>query len=242
MELPKTPIKPNNRNPRSLLIYGPPKFGKTTILSQLEDNLIVDIEQGSNFVEALKMQANNLTEFNETCKAIYKAGQPYKYSTLDTISKLEDWCERSATAKYKQSAMGRNFTGQTVLELDYGKGYQLLRTEFKQWMDVFKRTSEHIIFIGHVKDSVIEKEGDQVSVKDIDLTGKLKSITAADVDAIGYVYVDPDDNTKRRITFFADDDTTAGSRCSHLDGEDFVISEQDDKGNIITHWDKIFID
>ena len=35
-------------NPRTLLLYGPPKVGKTTILSKLNNCLTIDTDQGSH--------------------------------------------------------------------------------------------------------------------------------------------------------------------------------------------------
>ena len=38
-------------NPKIMLLYGAPKVGKTTTLSQLDDCLIVDTEKGSHMVD-----------------------------------------------------------------------------------------------------------------------------------------------------------------------------------------------
>ena len=43
-----------------MIIYGAPKIGKTTVLSQLDDCLIIDLEQGSDMLDALKVQVNSL--------------------------------------------------------------------------------------------------------------------------------------------------------------------------------------
>lgn len=242
MELPKEPVPVTNRDPRTLLIYGSPKLGKTSILSQLPGNLLVDIEDGSEFVEALKVKANNLGELNQICSQVIEEGKPYKFATLDTVTKLEDWAERSATRKYKNSTKGANFTGRTVIELDYGLGYGLLRQEFKQWMNAFKRVAPHTIFIGHVKDKIIEKEGTEVATKDLNLTGQLKAIVTSDVDAVGYLYIDEENPNERRLTFITQDEITCGNRCAHLEGQDFVISRKKEDGTIETFWEKVYQD
>ena len=76
-----------------MVIYGPPKIGKTTALSQLKDCLIIDLEDGSDMVDALKVQVENLAELAEVGKAIMKDNKPYKYIAIDTITKLEEWCD-----------------------------------------------------------------------------------------------------------------------------------------------------
>ena len=88
--------------------------------------------------------------------------------------------------------------------------------------------SEHIIYIGHLKDKQIEKKGKEVSAKDLDLTGKIRSIACANSDAIGYVYRNED---KTMISFNSSDDITAGSRCEHLRGQEMELD-----------WSKIYID
>ena len=45
--LKKAKRKPISQNPGILLLYGPPKVGKTTMLSQLDDCLILDTENGT---------------------------------------------------------------------------------------------------------------------------------------------------------------------------------------------------
>ena len=47
-ELPTKKVKATRINPKKLIIFGKPKSGKTTCLSQLEDCLILDLENGLN--------------------------------------------------------------------------------------------------------------------------------------------------------------------------------------------------
>ena len=90
MELPKKKVKASRKSPKNMIIYGPPKIGKTTVLSQLDDCLIIDLEEGSDMVDALKVKVTSLKELAEVGKAIVKEGKPYKYVAIDTISKLEE--------------------------------------------------------------------------------------------------------------------------------------------------------
>ena len=56
MELPKTKVGALRKSPKNMVIYGPPKIGKTTALSALDGCLIIDLEEGSDMVEALKLK------------------------------------------------------------------------------------------------------------------------------------------------------------------------------------------
>ena len=230
--LPKQKVKATRKSPKNMVIYGPPKIGKTTALSQLDDCLIIDLEDGSDMVDALKVQVNDLSELTEVGKAIMKDGKPYKYIAIDTITKLEEWCEEDAKRIYMATPMGKNFEqknpGASVLSLPNGAGYLYLRIAYKKWIDRLNKLADHVILVGHLKDKMLEKTGKEVAAKDLDLTGKIKSITCANADAIGYIYREDDETM---VSFNSLDDVTAGSRCDHLKGQTMPLE-----------WSNIFID
>ena len=230
--LPKTIIKASRKSPKNMVIYGPPKIGKTTMLSKLDNCLIIDLEDGSDMVDALKVKVNNLGMLATIGKEIIQEQRPYKYVAIDTISKLEEWCEVEGKRIYMKTPMGKNFEqknpGASVLSLPNGAGYLYLRIAFKQWIDRLNLLADHVILVGHLKDKMLEKKGKEVAVKDLDLTGKIKLITCANADAIGYIFRE-DETTM--ISFNSLDDTVAGSRCDHLKGQTMPFE-----------WNKIFID
>jgi len=233
MELPTTKVKASRKSPKNMIIYGAPKIGKTTVLSQLDDCLIIDLEDGSDMVDALKVKAHNLKDLQEIGTEIMKQGRPYKYIAIDTISKLEEWCEGYAKQIYMKTPMGKNFEqknpGASVLSLPNGGGYLYLRMAYKEWMDKLNKLADHVILVGHLKDKMLEKKGKEVAVKDLDLTGKIKQITCANSDAVGYIYREGEGVTM--ISFDSMEDVTAGSRCHHLKGKAMPLE-----------WSKIFID
>jgi len=250
--LPNKISKATYTSPHILLIYGPPKVGKSTLLSKLKDCLILDLENGTKFLDALKVNLIGLepstmeSETNkkkrlkegeyylsEIGKAIHKAEKPYKYVALDTVTKLEEWCEWEGTKLYMRSSTGKNFNKDkqgdvmprskwsSVLTLPNGAGYFWLRVAMKKWLDKIYTLADHIILVGHLLDKQIEKKGKEVSAKDIDLTGKLKRIVCAHADAIGYLYRDGD---KAFINFKTSDEVNCGSRCEHLLGKDIEFN------------------
>ena len=92
LQLPVQKIKATSLSPRKLIIYSKPKVGKTSALAELPDSLILDLENGTDFLDAVKIKVNNLTELREAGEAILAAGKPYKYLIVDTVTKLEDMC------------------------------------------------------------------------------------------------------------------------------------------------------
>ena len=132
IELPKEKIKSTEKNPKFMILFGKPKCGKTTITSHLENNLIIDLEEGSDYVDALKVKVKSIGELKEVKKAIIEAGKPYKYITLDTATALEEMVMPLAIAKYKDTPIGKAFKGTDVRHLPNGAGYLYLREAYQE--------------------------------------------------------------------------------------------------------------
>lgn len=209
------------------MIYGPPKVGKTTVTALLDNCLLIDLEDGSSFVDAMKIKVDTLQDLYNAGEQIKAENRPYKYIAIDSISRLEELCEVAATNTYKKTAIGSRFEGKSVLELPNGAGYYWLRQTYKHWIDYLNTLAEHLIFIGHLKDKLIEQNGKEVSAKDIDLTGKIRTITCADADAVGYVFRKEDELW---ITFESKEEIVCGARPEHLKGK-----------TIPFEWNNIFI-
>jgi hypothetical protein len=236
--LPTTKVKSEATNPKRLIIYSKPKTGKTTAFAGLDNNLIIDLEEGSNYVDALKIQVSSLQELLEAGKAIKEAGKPYKYVTIDTVTALEDMVGPLAVKLYKQTSMGKNYDGDNVLSLPNGAGYLYLRQAFFQVLDFIDTLAPHIILAGHIKDKQIDDKGEMVLAANIDLTGKIKSLICANADAIGYMYRK---GNKTILSFKTSEEVTCGARPKHLTNEEIVVSELNEKGELEFHWDKIYV-
>ena len=126
-----------------------------------------------------------------------------------------------------------------ILNLANGAGYPWLRQAFNEMTARIKNLAPHIILLGHVKDTLLSKNGNDFSSLDLNLTGKLKDITTSKSDAIGYLVRKGDKNI---LSFKTQDDILCGARPEHLRNKEIVISETLEDGTIVTHWDQVFID
>jgi hypothetical protein len=234
--LPTKKVKANRVNPKRLIIYSKPKTGKTSAFAGLEGNLIIDLENGADYVEAIKVKANNLQELKEIGKAIKEASYPYEYVTIDTVTALEDMVMPLAINLYKQTAMGKNYSGDSILTLPNGAGYLYIRQAFFQVLDFIDTLAPQIILSGHIKDKQVDDKGEMVMSANIDLTGKIKSLICANADAIGYMYRKGDQTI---LSFKTNEEVTCGARPEHLRNEEIVISEMKD-GKLQTYWDKVY--
>jgi len=243
-ELPTSPVKALVKSPKELIIFSKPKVGKTTLLAGLENCLILDFEDGSDYVEALKIKIRTLDELKQVGKAIKEAGNPYKYIAIDTVTALEEFCIGYAEELYSKSSMGKNWFTEgkpkygTIINMPQGAGYQWLRQAYTKILDFIRGLAPKIILVGHVKDTILEKAGSEFNSMDLDLTGKIKRITASNSDAIGYLYRKGKQNI---ISFKTNDEISCGARPEHLRNQEIVLSELTDDA-IVTHWDKIYID
>ena len=242
-------------NPRKLLLISHHKTGKTTLASGLQNSLLIDTEDGSDFVagvifnlqkESAKFHGSQVLTLQALSQHIRteneKLGKPvYDYIVIDTITGLESLARRYATSLYKETIMGSKFKGSDVVtELPNGSGYDFLRKAFVELYKYFEGLAgKGLILMGHTKYSSITKLGKELSAKDVDLTGKLKQIVCRDMDAIGYLYRK---ENKVIVSFIShEQDLAVGARSPHLRNKELSLSEYDEGSQQFTfNWNQIY--
>ena len=214
MALKKVKRKAISENPKTLLIYGAPKVGKTTILSKLDNCLIIDTEQGANMIEGYIESVNSREELIELLQKAQK-GHDYQYAALDTVDRIADWAEKSVCKE-------ENVVN--VADLAYGKGFGMVREKVLNTISALKDLFPHVIIVGHRKwaKAILESIA-TIEPESLNLTGKLKNMLMADCDGIGYVYRDKETD-KLMITFKSNDSLEAGSRSPHLRGKEMEFN------------------
>lgn len=248
--LPTSVSKPKATNCKSMILYGKAKSGKTTAVSKLPNCLILDVESGTAFVEGIIMSppegigpVSKFKWLKDVAAEIKKAGKPYDYVAIDTISQLDIDAEWVGTWNYMQSVQGKKFNRdsiggilkpdhpeyESVLSLGQGYGYRYTREAIMDIFDALKDTGKICtIFICHVADKMIaNKSGDEVMVKDLALVGKTRDVLPRLTDAIGNVW---NEDGKLMVSFIGDNQKIGGVRAPHLVG---YSGELD--------WDSIFI-
>ena len=251
IQLPTSVKKGVNKNLTSLVIYGLPKSGKTTALAKLPNCLIIDTEEGTDYVEnAFVMRfpkdlgpLGKYRWLKEVAEEIKKAGRPYDYVAIDTFSELDELAEWVGTANYMNSPQGKKFNREengdpirkaderfeSVHTLANGYGYRYSREAILDIFETLRGLGKICtIFICHVTDKMIVKNGSsEVSIKDLALVGKVKDIIPRKVDAIASIY---NENGKTMISFVGSEFKVGGVRAAHLVGYEGELD-----------WTKIFI-
>lgn len=195
-------------------------------------------ENGSKFVEALKVKIDNVKDLKETIKAIKEAGKPYKYITIDTITAVEEMAKPIALQMWKQSPIYTDkYEVKDITQVPNGAGYSFWRQAVEAIVDLIASATDNIILCGHVKDAALA-ENVSGSLKQLDLTGKTSRILSARSDAIGFVHRDEDSNLC--INFGQNGEILTGARPKHLANKDIIVAEYQPDGTFVSHWDRIF--
>jgi GTPase SAR1 family protein len=241
IQLPTQARPPVTQSPTVLLLYGPPKVGKSSCAVQLEGNLVFDLESGSKLLSGLIVDVPNiarqerLSPLNILRKYYGLLSQNtnghYQFITFDTIDVLEDLLIEEVSKKHDV---------RHISDLAYGKGDAILRDEFFNLINAFRELGYKIILIGHRRRSIIGETGNEVLIRELDLRGKMRNMIMAYADAIGYVY---SSNNSLLVSFktAANEDVAAGSRCSYLANREIELARFNDQGQIIeSYWDVIY--
>lgn len=243
----KKSVKKTN-DPKNLIIFGLPKAGKTTALSKLPDALIIDLENGTDYVDnCYVVHANDFRELHAVAKELTELKQngtvPYKFLAFDTVTALEDMAIPLACARVKKT--NPSFSGEPsdLFNLPYGQGFVAHRNAVKEMISWFEPIIPNIILTGHVKEKSLVEGGTDLNVKSLDLGGKLSNILSADSDAICYVYRDVE--TGNLMANFGDmNSVLTGSRIQSLAGKTILLAERiknsDGNFDIETHWETIY--
>lgn len=265
IELPTERKKVETYNPKLIVLFGKPKCGKSSIMSHLENNLIVDLEDGYRSLPAMVVNANNVEDLREIVQAVQlknkeKGSYFYKYITIDNATRLEEMCLPLARDLYQNTPMGANFgwlkdangkllkdaNGKLIKDpkadvrvLPNGAGYLHTRRALNQIIDAFTGLSETLILIAHTKDKQINKDGQEMNEMSVDLAGKMADIICGKADAVGFIYRE---KNKTYISFEGGDNTIKEARPLHLRGKKFEVITSNPDGELTIDTSKVFLE
>ena len=261
--LPTERQKAQNYNPRLMILFGFPKSGKSSSVASLDDNLIIDLEDGYRALEVMKVRASDIYDIfaikNALDKKMKETGKrPYKFITIDNATRLEEMSLTYAAALYRKTPMGEMWDvvrdanknpvrkdgklvykpNSDVRTLPNGAGYLYLRQALKEVIHMFQPYCETLILVCHVKDKQIQMNGAESNELVVDLAGKLGDIICGEADAVGFIYRE---GNKTIVSFEGGAGHIREARPLHLRGKSFVVGESDAENNLKMDMSKIFI-
>lgn len=242
-----------------------PKSGKSSFVAAIDDNLIIDLEDGYRALSVMKVQARTAKGLQEIKAAILAKGKelkraPYRFITIDNATRLEEMSVPLAAELYRNTPMGAGWgfitdangmpvkdpkTGKPMIDpkadvrtLAKGAGWLYMRKAIRQLIDMFKPLCETLILVCHVKDRQIQKDGEEMSEMAVDLAGKSADIICGEADAVGYLYRE---KNKTYISFEGGDNTIREARSPHLRGKKILVAESNEDNEVKFDTSKVFI-
>lgn len=184
-------LKPNQVSldikEKTILLYGEPKVGKTTLLSQIPECLILDFENGTKYIPGVLTA--KITEWEEAQAALRqlklpKAKETYEVIAIDTLPAAWRMAEEYICRKNKVKNIG---------DIPYGGGYPALQTEFENFVLSIIRLGYGFIWTTHIVNTEMEIPDPNDSNKTIkfirkdpDIPKRAKSLVNTITDLIGY--------------------------------------------------------
>ena len=262
--LPTERRKAQNYNPRLLVLFGFPKSGKSSSVASLDDNLIVDLEDGYRALEVMTVRAKDIHDIFAIRTALDKKARetgklPYKFITIDNATRLEEMSIVYANALYRQIPAAKNWgmlkdkngnllkdkNNQPIIDpkadvrtLPNGAGYLYTRKALKEIIHMFQPYCETLILVCHVKDKQIQMNGAESTELVVDLAGKMGDIVCGEADAVGFIYRE---GNKTIVSFEGGEGHIREARPLHLRGKKFVIGESDENNNLKMDMSQIFV-
>lgn len=173
----------------SVLLYGTPKSGKTTIASKFPKALVFAFEKGYSAIPGIMaMPINKWSEFrgflNDLDEPETKAA--YKTIVIDTADIAYDYC-----TEYILNREG----AETMKDIPYGGGYQMVMKEFDKCIRRILQMDYGLVLISHSQDvtlkdqkgeeyqqmmPTLDKRGRLVCERTCDIIGLTRPVTEAD--------------------------------------------------------------
>ena len=179
----------------SVLFYGDPKTGKTTISSQFPRSLLLAFEKGYSALPGVMAQPiNSWGEFKKVLRQLKKEEAKALYETvvIDTIDIAYDYCVKYVCANHGVDAIG---------DIPYGGGYKLVETEFDEALREVVKIDYGLVLISHSVDSTFKDangvEFNQI-VPTVDKRGRKVASRLCDI--IGYSRAVKNEETGELVT------------------------------------------
>lgn len=164
----------------SVLFYGTPKSGKTTIASQFPGAVIFAFEKGYSALPGVMAQPiNSWNEFRRLLVELKEEETKQMFQTIviDTVDIAYDYC-----AKFICDDQGVD----TIGDIDYGKGYGLVEDEFDSALRKIIQLDYGLVLISHSTERTEKDErGQEYSKIEPTLDKRGRKICERTCDIIG---------------------------------------------------------
>jgi len=147
MQLPteKTPPKTDLRD-MNLLVYGPPKIGKSTFCSHADGALFLATEAGLNHLDVFQSPIGSWEEMTEALSQIAAGQHKFRTIVIDTVDNAYRFCEEYICRKLKIDHPA---------DATFGKGWGSVNSEFTRVLTKLGSLPYGLILVSHAREKEV---------------------------------------------------------------------------------------
>ena len=170
----------------SIMFYGEPKSGKTTISSRFPGALVLAFEKGYNAIAGI--MAKPMNTWGDFKKVLTELKDPevkevFQTVVIDTADIAYGLCEKYICSRESDA---KN-TYEQISDLPFGKGYKLAQQEFDECLRKILQMDYGLILISHAVDKTFKDEaGVEYNQIIPTLDNKARLVCERTCDIIGY--------------------------------------------------------
>lgn len=190
---------PTEKSPRTLspdkvkaLLYGPPKIGKSTFVSEInpDHTLFISTEPGLGSLEVFEAPVRNWLEFLAIGEALTKDRKHFQVVAIDTVDELYRMCADHVCAQ-----LGVKHPS----DAEYGKGWAAVADEFRLRLGKISGLGMGVWFISHAVDREVNAKVGKKTVTQSTLSGQGRQFLIGFVDFIFLATWEGDEEDDKRV-------------------------------------------
>ena len=162
---------------QTILLYGFPKCGKSSMSAQFPSAIFFECEPGLNHLEVFKIPTYSWEDFLDACKQIASGDHQFKTIVIDTVDNAFKMCSEHVCSKH-----GIEYEG----DMPHGKGWGLVKNEWHRVLTRLASLPYGLILISHAMDKTIETRTGQYTKTQPSLPDRARNVVLGLVDIILY--------------------------------------------------------
>lgn len=210
--IPKEATKPKDAlEDHTIFLHGPPKIGKSTFAAQFNKPLFLATERGLNSLTTFQIPIHDEQQNGKKVLAWSKyiqaltelaiSDHDFRTIVVDTVDNLAEYCSEYVYATHRITHAS---------DLDWGKGWQILKAEAQKGINLLMSLGLGVVFISHSEEKEIRRKGGDSYTKIQDSCPKnFKHLLHALSDMILYATME---NGKPVLKTRENDEYLAGNR------------------------------